>query len=159
MESISLCHFLLEPISFFQSDHMDAYRNLLTDQTISQMMFDVEYFIGGFSYVLEKGASSDDYFIRYQGTIIGYIKISFFPLCLEISYALFKDYRGKGFMSQVLIELYDYLKVVISRRYQMKALIHCENQASIITVTKAGFECLNRSQNSKFNTYVRKLNM
>lgn len=78
MESINLCHFLLEPISFFQSDHMVAYRNLLTDQTISQMMFDVEYFIGSFSYVLEKGASSDDYFIRYQGAILDILKFLFF---------------------------------------------------------------------------------
>lgn len=138
---------------------MDAYRNLLTDQTISQMMFDVKYFIGSFSYILENGASSDDYFIRYQGVIIGYIKLSFLLLCVEISYALFKEYCGKGFMSQVLIELYDYCKTVISKRYLMKALIHCENQASILTVTNVGFECLRPSQNSKFNTYVRKLNM
>lgn len=62
-------------------------------------------------------------------------------------------------MSQVLIELYDYCKTAISKRYLMKALIHCENQASIITITNAGFECLIQSRNSKFNTYVRKLNM
>ncbi len=156
MEYIRLKSFNLEKIDVKDIEHLRLIRKFDFDNLVRK--YNYPHSGSFYNLVTNNGYSpsifNNFYAIRHADDLIGYIEIED-SKDVFLNYALIKEARKKGYATEVLSELSDYLLENFSDKLDsVYTIIDNKNKASINTSIRSGFSLMEKSNG--FTTFVKK---